>query len=219
MSETEQENHGSARPLGHALTWERTESWCGRLGERPLVLFMVVFLLLLIVNAGVIDNPPYWDGIVGRFNTAIWLKQNNFDIVKLWTQEKHYYEGGAASSRQYLFTYVYALLYHVLSPKAVFCVMHVFTLACSSLTFVLFFLMLGSCISPVVALLWCTAAACDPMWSGQSAGIGIEIFVAAAIATVFYFFHKKRYGLVGLWTCSAFLIKTSAREWSVQAGL
>ena len=168
-----------------------------RIPQTSLTLFLAVFGLLAVVNLVSLTSPPYWDGIFGLFNQSIWLHRNGFDLVRLWTTEPTYLQGGSNINPYCPLPILYAALYHVLSPAGVFLVLHLLTLALASLTFVLFFRLMSAHVAPAVALLWCLAAACDPIWSGQCASIYREMDLAALGAAAVYCVARGRPRLVG----------------------
>ena len=163
---------------------------------------------LLLANAGALTAPPYWDAIVGLFNQAIWLEQHDFDWVGLWNSPG-YAQGGPRIRPLNGVAVLIAGLYSVLSPPQVFFVLHLLTIAAAAGTAVLFFRILSGFIPARHAALWCLAAALNPVFSGQTAALYLEVPLALANAVVVFLIVKRRYGLATLWGIPCIFIKAS----------
>jgi len=189
---------------------EAIEERLAVLAQRPGVLFALVSCFLLLVNAAALTTPPYWDAILGVFNQAVWLAKHNFDFVRLWTTEPGWYEGGSRLNSPSVVPILLAVLYKLVRPQAVFVIAHVVTLLLASMTFVLFFLILAKHVGPLVALLWCVAATCEPVWSGRCAEIYRDMPVAACSAVALYYVHSGRLRRACVWIVVSFLVKETA---------
>ena len=180
-----------------------------RLFCSPNRVFLISFVLLLLYNIEAIQDPPYWDEIVGRFNTAILLKQTGWDFRQLFVLEPGYYEGGSAIGKSFLLTYVEAVMYAVLPPAAIFVLLHVMTIALAALAFTLSFVLLEKRVGAGLAGLWSGAAAMLPMWNGQTAALGNDVPAAAAVMLGLYAFDRERYGWCCGWVLLAYLLKST----------
>lgn len=188
----------------------RLDRICRCLRQRPLLLFASVYVLLLTCNAPHLAEPPYWDAVMGRFSVAVWLKQTGFDLPRLWTEEPGFYEGGVATNRESIAGYAYAALLYVLPPKLLFRFLHLLNIGCASLALTLFFLLLHDRIGSLPALLWCLAALFDPLFSGQTATINIELPMATAAALGIFLFDRHKFLASGGALALAVLIKSTA---------
>lgn len=176
---------------------------------KPKIVFLIVFLFFLIANIKTMVNPPYWDGIMGVFNQAVWLEKNGFDYVAL-SQQPGFLEGGANVNIFYLLALIYGLLYTLFPLEIVFLIAHLITIFCATVTFVLIFLLLEKWMSPVQALLWCAAGALNPIWSGQCAAIYLDLPQAAVFVAVIYALCQEQYGKGCFWCIFAYFIKSAA---------
>ena len=181
-----------------------------RFRRRPGSLFLVALLVLLCANASCLLDPPYWDAIFGPFNQALWLRGNRFDFIRLWTSEPSYLGGGSNINPYCPLPVLYAFLYAVASREVVFLAAHLLVLSLAALTFTLYFRVLADVVSPRSAMLWCVAAACEPVWSGQCASMYREVPVVAVSALAVYSLHSKRFGWAWFWAVLAFLVKETA---------
>lgn len=176
---------------------------------RWFFIFVAVFLSLLSGNFSTLDHPPYWDGITGIFSQAVWLKNNQFDLFELYRQAD-WLEGGPRNVVLFLLAPVYAGLYHFFTPATVFRIAHLFNILCGATVFTLFFHTSCRLMPPVLALAWCTVGVLEPIFSGQCAGIYLEMPLAAAIAGVCFYLFERRYLAAVLCSILAYFIKDSA---------
>ena len=180
--------------------------------DRPVPLvkvFFAAFLLLLMANVSVLQDPPYWDALTGIFSQAVWLKDHNFDYMSLWQQPK-WTDGGPRVNILYLLAPAYGLLLKLFDPAWAFGIIHGFNIFCGALTFTLFYAILCDFIPHRHALLWCLAAALDPIWNGQVASLYIEMPQAACYGAVILALHRHGYIRAAIACVLAFLIKSSA---------
>jgi len=173
------------------------------------MVFGIAFVLLLLMNLQVLTDPPYWDALTGIYSQAVWLKDHNFDYFQLWHQPK-WVDGGPHVKILYVLAPVYALLIKFLGAGWAFTSIHIFNIFCAALTFTLFYVFLRDHMPDKLALLWCSAAALDPIWSGQVASLYIEIPQAACYGATILALHRRRYLLAALFCLVAFLVKSSA---------
>ena len=174
--------------------------------KSPVLLGLLSFFLMLILNFPCIDNPPYWDDIIGLHNQAVWLAKHNFNVIELWQT--------AADSNVYRFgimPHIYGVLYILFSPKTVHVLGHLFNMGCLALTFGVSYSILRKFkINDYIALLWCVAAICEPVMSGRIIALGQECPLVCAGILSFYFLQEKRYRLGVLFIFIAMLCKMTA---------
>ena len=175
-----------------------------------LLIFAAAFLLLIVANVRYLFAPPYWDAIVGSFTEAIWLKHHHFDYFALWTEQLPYLQGGPAVYLYSIMPTVYAVALSLFSPEIAFLLLHLLTLACAALVFAVSVRLLSELRSPIIAFALCIAALINPIFSGQTAAINMEMPLAAATLLSVYALYRQRYLATMLWACGAFLIKESA---------
>lgn len=172
-----------------------------------LVFFSAAFLLLLGRNADRLLDPPYWDALIGVFQQGVWLKDNAFDFLRLSQMTF------AGSPKLYLFNLAapaIGLAFGFLAPPTVFLLLHVLTIACAAATAAIFFRILSARRSMEESVLWTLAAAVDPTWSGQCAGLSLEVPVAACVALSLYCFSTRRFGAAAAVCVVGYFVKISA---------
>ncbi|MFZ5572839.1 MAG: tetratricopeptide repeat protein [Thermodesulfobacteriota bacterium] len=172
-----------------------------------MVVFAVCLISLIAVNAGHIADPPYWDSIF-VYSQAAWLKDHDFDVPEL-ARQPGYEEGGPHINYMYALVLGIAVLYRFLSPPLVFLVMHVFTFFCAALLCTWFLRLLIDFIKPLPAVLWCLAAVSQPILSGQSAAIYLELPLAAGTGAIILALHRQNYFTVFVVSILMYFIKPS----------
>ena len=170
--------------------------------------FFAAFFCLLLANLAILLDPPYWDAIF-HMSQAIWLKNNHFNYAELY-HLPGYSGGGPNTNIFYLLAPLYALLLKYLTPETTFFILHIFNVSCAAITFTLFFSILRTFMPAAYAVVWCAAAVVDPIFSGQTAAIYIEMPQAAAYGAVIYSLYTKRYVHTCMWCVVAYLIKDAA---------
>jgi hypothetical protein len=162
---------------------------------------------MLLLNFFCLDNPPYWDDILGLHNQAIWLAKHNFNVIELWRPEN----SGSNVYKFGIIPYFYGVLYTLFTPRTVHIIGHLFNLGCLALVFGLSYSILRKFgVASWWALLWCIAAMCEPVMAGRISALGQECTVLCAAVLSIYFLADKKYRLGFLFIFIAVLCKTTA---------
>ena len=178
---------------------------------RPLGVSLLALAGLLILNLSCLDNPPYWDDIMGLHNQALWLAKNNFDVIKLWGPGQNYLQGGSNIYRLGIMPYFYGILYYLLPYKLVHIFGHVFNIVCiSAAAGFSFSIMRKFKVDPPIAMIWCIAVLFEPVMAGRSAALGQECPLLLATVLSLYFVCREKYWLGMLFVVLAFLCKMTA---------
>lgn len=180
----------------------------GWIASRPLVAFLMSFLILLIFNLDRMLDPPYWDGIGGIYSQGIWLKNNGFSILKLLDQP-HVDYGGPRANIFLIWPLFYGLLVTYLNPPATFFILHLVNIAFAALAIVIFYHLIYRKGDQSLVLIWILAGVLNPIWSGQIAGIYVDLPLATVIGVCLLFIRKQRYGTASLICLLGFFIKPS----------
>ena len=159
----------------------------------PVWVGFLSFLLMAILNISCLDNPPYWDDILGLHNQAVWLAKHNFNIVKLWQPGQEYLAGGSNIYRFGMMPYFYAILYSLLSPKTVHFLGHLFNMGCLALAFgVSYSILLKFKVNNYLSLLWCAATLCEPVIFGRIIALGQECpLICVTVLSIYFLVNKK----------------------------
>lgn len=158
----------------------------------PRAVFWLALLSVTAANATHLVSPPYWDGIVGVYSQGTWLARNGFNLVALMS-EPTYVEGGPYLNPFLAWSMLFAVLTYALPPFVVLAVLHALTLGLAALTLAICFALLAARAGHWLALLWTAAAAANPVFSGQAAGIYLEIPVAAFFAISLVHFDRGQF--------------------------
>ena len=165
---------------------------------------LACFIVVSLLNFFCLFNPPYWDDILGLHNQAIFLANHHFDIARLWEPGQKYSDGGSNCYPLGMMPLFYGILYSLFTPEYVHLTGHLFNIACLSIAFTLFFMILRKYISPWIALLWCIAALCEPVMAGRTAELGQESPLIALAAAAIYCIAFRR-----IWSGLIFILIAS----------
>ena len=170
---------------------------------------LACFIIVSLFNFSCLFNPTYWDDILGLHNQALFLAGNQFNIAKLWEQQG-YLAGGSNVYPLGIIPFFYGILYSIFKPEYVHLTGHLFNIACLSVAFTLFFLILRKYVSPWNALLWCIAALCEPVMAGRTAELGQESPLIALAAAAIYCIALQRIRTGLIFILLASLVKPTA---------
>ena len=171
-----------------------------------------VFAGLLVVWRHALSLPPYWDGPIGAFAEAIWLKANHFDYMRLVHKELRCHFGGPAVYIWSIVPTIYALLYKAFRPQTVFVLLHIFNLALGGAIAAMLYGLLTEQLrtSGRLALLVVISLCMQPMYAGQLASITMSIPVAAAVFASGIAMIRGKYRRAGLLALLALFVKDAA---------
>lgn len=179
--------------------------------EQPFVLGIIVYFLLVLLNFSCLDNPPYWDDILGLHNQALWLAKHHFNILELWKPEQAYYQGGSNVYDFGIIPWFYGILYLCFEPLTVHILGHLFNMACIALTFGVAYSVLRKFeADKYLALLWCLAALNEPVMSGRIVALGQECPLLCAAFLSLCFISQQKYWRGLLFILIAMLCKMTA---------
>ena len=150
--------------------------------------------LILLLNLDRVLDPPYWDALTGVYTQGVWLYQHHFDY-RLLAHLPNFTAGGPNIHLFYFFAPLYAALLHVFRPTSVFLIIHLVVMNASAAGLTFEYAILRNRCPPWLALVWIASAACNPIWSGQTASLYLEIPLAAAIAVSLHAAWRRRYAL------------------------
>ncbi len=175
--------------------------------ESPFLLGLLSFFLMVILNISCLDNPPYWDDILGLHNQAIWLAKHNFNLIELWqpaNSDANVYKFG-------ILPFLYGIWYSLFSARTVHVFGHLFNMGCLALAFGASYSILRRFkVTSYWALLWCVAALFEPVMAGRVVALGQECPLLCAGILSFYFLQEKRYRLSLFFIFLAMLCKMTA---------
>jgi len=179
--------------------------------DRPTTstLFVAAFLLFLLVNGCRILDPPYWDALTGVYSQGVWLKQHQFNYALLLKQPV-YTSGGPRIDLFCVIAPLFGLLSIFLPPPGVFLIIHLLEIACAAAAMTWLVMILKGSLAPSLAYVWALSAAANPIWSGQTAAIYLEIPAAAASSLSLYWLWKQRYLPAAAACLAGYFIKKSA---------
>lgn len=166
------------------------------------------FALLLVLHAGSLASPPYWDALLGAFPQAHWLAQHGLSARALLESGGAYVDGGACV---YPFSVVPTLLgaLEVLGvpPRASFVVAHLSNLACAALAIAGTFALVRALSSAALAVFAAAALFAWPPFQGLAAQMSLDVPLAAATALALAWMARGRFALAWFAALAALLVK------------
>lgn len=175
--------------------------------RRPGAFFLLAWLLLLVGNHAVLTNPPYWDDIMGLHNQALWLSEHRFDVIRLLTQEKDFWNGGVKIHPLGIMSHVYGLLYLAFPPVAVHFIGHCLNLGCIAAAFTAVLRLLLVTTGTANAWLWGLAALSMPVMAGRMAESGQESPLLLIVVLSITCFLRGRFLTAVVLAAGSFFIK------------
>ncbi len=162
-----------------------------------VLIFVFGYIALLFLNRPFLANPPYGNDITALHRQAIWLAQNDFDVVGLWAADQVFPEGGANAYPFGIMPYVYGILYSLLPAPTVHLIGHALNTAFLVAAFAIGFYLIARLTGRMLpAFLWSLAALADPVIQGRSAGLGHESLLLLFIMIWLLAVYKRRRFLI-----------------------
>lgn len=172
--------------------------------KSKILSFLLLFIIFALFNFRELDNPPYWDEILGLHNQAIWLAENNFDFGKLYVQEQTYENGGSLIYALGVMPFVYGAMYYSLPPPAVHILGHLINIAALAFAGMLMIRILRRFSVNSMIILWVLATFTEPLILSRMATQDQEAVLAAVIMLSISEFLDKRFYravLIGAFCC------------------
>ena len=178
--------------------------------DSPVQVGILSFLFMVVLNLFCLNNPPYWDDILGLHNQAVWLSRHHFDVVGLW-RSGDYLSGGSNIYKFGIVPYFYAVLYSLFCPGTVHILGHLLNMACLAVAFGTGYSLLRKFgVDNCIALLCCTAVLCEPVMAGRTAALGQECPLICTTLVSIYFIFNRKYGWGIFFIFAAMLCKMTA---------
>lgn len=166
------------------------------------------FALLLVLHAGSLASPPYWDALLGAFPQAHWLAQHGLSSRALLESGGAYVDGGACV---YPFSVVPTLLGALevagVPPRASFVLAHLSNLSCAALAIAGTFALVRALSSAALAVFAAAALFAWPPFQGLAAQMSLDVPLAAATALALAWMARGRFALAWLAALAALLVK------------
>lgn len=172
--------------------------------------FIAWLLLIFVLKFDSLLAAPVWDTAMGVFPPAIFLYENNFDILSL-IQQDGWWEGGPNVHSLSLWTWIIAALIVLTeNSTSTFFILHVITFAVNALAISLFVRTLHLIkIQPLLAFLSGLVLLFTPMILVQIGYMYTESLVMALSILVWVSWHHQREGLAVFLVLIAITVKTT----------
>jgi hypothetical protein len=170
---------------------------------------ILFFALLALTNLPHFFDPPYWDGVVGFYAQVVWLSENSLNPAAL-AKLPNYLAGGPNISLYYALSYPVAWAMRHTEAADLFFLLHLGSIAMGALC--LFFLhsLMREFVGGPLATLFCLAGAVFPVFSGQVAGIYLEVPVAMGVMATLFLIQRDRFGWAAAMCLLTYFFKDNA---------
>ncbi len=175
-----------------------------------LVLMLVVIALLAVNRRHILTSPPSQENVIGLWKEADFLSRTNFDYQRLWYEEPDFSYGCARTYLTSAMPTVLALLMKFLPAGApIFFVLHMMSIVSAAIICVVLLRLLMDYVSIPLSILTCLALLTNPMFSGQTYIVGMELPMTAFGMIAIWLACKHRFHLAGFAALAAFFMKAS----------
>jgi hypothetical protein len=164
-------------------------------------------LLVVILDAGHVFQPPVWDTATGLFPAAIELSDSNFDIISLLNQPGWGYGGPNAHSLSIVTWLTAGLIWLFGTGSHLFFLLHClhFVLAAYLLSALYRFARLT--LPPLTSFLVCLATLFFPVFRVQTGYMYLELPLATSTVLALLSVCRNQWYRAALWTALAVAVK------------
>jgi hypothetical protein len=170
--------------------------------------FLVCFVVLALVHANAIHDPPYWDTLTGAFTQAHWQATHSFSPFALLDGTPSFNEGGACVYPFSLYPVIVGALERWGASIAVTHVsLHVLSYAAGAAVLAALFQLARRAVGGGLAALATLACATLPLFRALTAQMNMDILVAAFTLLALLAASQRRYRTAVTWAAFALLVK------------
>lgn len=178
---------------------------------RPLVAGALVFVLLLATRGYTLQDPPYWDALMGAFPQGLWLSRHGFDAWRLLTEEPVYTQGGPNVYPFSVYPSLIGALYASgISRAAMFVVLHLVSMVCAAVAAAALFSVAKRRLPAPAGLLLLCVFVSAPMLQSLASQMNMDMPLVAFTALSFAALDRRSFQRAALWAMCALLVKPTA---------
>jgi hypothetical protein len=175
----------------------------------PLGVFLVAFAILVATRNAVLEDPPYWDALLGAFPQAHWLAQHSFSPGRLLTEAQPYLAGGACVYPFSVQPWIIAALEGsgaTLERRLL--VLHLASFVCAAFAVAWTFrLARGGGFEPMLAALVAVALLAAPTFQAMACQINMDMPLVACTLGALVALREGRLRACCVWSALALLVK------------
>lgn len=173
--------------------------------------FALAFVAIGALHASALQDPPYWDALMGAFCQGHWLATHSFSPFALMSESANFTKGGACVYPFSVYPWIVGSCERAgLAQNTTFVLLHLLSfVAAASIvasTFVLVRRAAGGGIAALVAL----ALAAQPMFRSLSCQMNMDVLLAACTLLAIVALADKRFVAAAVWAAIALLVKPNA---------
>ena len=177
------------------------------LDQRGWARFSLVFLLILVLKANTLLQPPVWDTAMGMFPAALTLAENGFDLLELLGMPG-YEEGGPNAHSTSLVTFATAgVLWISGGGTRGFLILHLLHFAGAAIALLTLFRLARPVFGGGTTVLLCASVLLHPVFSTQVGYLYMEVplFLFAVLALLAW--TERKFWPAVLWATVAYATK------------
>lgn len=173
--------------------------------------FTLVFVVLTALHAGSLQDPPYWDALMGAFAQGHWLATHSFSPLALLAEAGAFDDGGACVYPFSAYPWIVGLLEASgLSPASTFLVLHLVSMAAAATVLAALFVLVRDAAGAGVAALLALALAAQPMFRALACQMNMDMPLAACTMLSIVALTRSRFAAASAWAAAALLVKPTA---------
>jgi len=184
--------------------------------DRALALFLCFLVFLCFLRFDVFRYRPYWDSIFGAFAQAIYLLENNFDLVSLLKEEPFVDVGGPKVYIISIFPFYLALLMKAFSdPEQFLYIVHLMGFVYASIALTVFFKILRLSFDRELSVFGVILLLAQPLFLSQADAIYMEIWLMMFSLLGLYAFLRERIIIASIFSLLTLLSKETGVIFSI----
>jgi hypothetical protein len=176
-----------------------------------LRVFVVALVLLVAVHPWCLQDPPYWDALMGAFAQGHWLATHSFSPVDLLRDGGAFQDGGACVYPYSVYPWITGGFEALgIAPATTFLVLHVVSLvAAAAIVAGLFRLVRDEAGRPLALLVAC-ALLVQPMFRALACQMNMDVLLTACTVLSIGALTRGKHVQSSAWSTLAFFIKPTA---------
>jgi hypothetical protein len=171
----------------------------------------LAFVILVAVHADCLQDPPYWDALMGAFAQGHWLATRSFSPLALLRDSGAFNDGGACVYPFSVYPWlVGGLEASGLAPSSVFLVLHLVSFAAAAAIVAALFGLMRDVVGPGLAALVALALMAQPMFRALACQMNMDMPLAACTLLSVAALSRERHRAACAWSVAALLVKPTA---------
>ncbi len=174
-------------------------------------LFALLFVLITSVHWRCLQDPPYWDALMGAFAQGHWLATHSFSPIALLRDGGRFQDGGACVYAFNAYPWITGAFEEIgLAPASTFAVLHLVSFAAAAAIVAELFRLVRDEAGAGLAALLSLALLVQPMFRALACQMNMDVLLAACTLFSIGAVSRGRYRAASVWSVVAFFTKPTA---------